>query len=132
VGNITRLECAGMIWLRDNTEKTAIVMSDRYSHIRAPKNFRESSFFSYSAYSERRIYLEGYRATQAPPEEVERRKALVDDTLRNDRDSFIALTNENVEYFIKTLRVNPDFEPPADLTEMVFANEHIVIYRVTK
>ena len=124
--NVTKSDYDAMVWLKDNSPNDSLVAADRFlmSDI--------NSSFIISAFTERRVYLEGFRFTLNSPlvdrDEVSRRFEIMKYTMDNDKDALNKLRKESVSYLIRTKWLYPDFECPEDIGYLVFENDSMSIY----
>ena len=137
--NVSAAEYEGLIWLRENTEKDALISSDRYYSCPKDEYILDSrgtnSHFGYAIYSNRRQYIEGSAFTFVADDVYKLR-----DMVHNNEDMHDAANSERgdlarslgVDYIVVSLR----FEDPGDLSnedyEESFRNEEMIIYKVKK
>lgn len=135
--NVTPAEYEGLLWLRDNTDKNAIIASDRYYSSKKEEydlgSRASNTHFMYAVYSGRRQYLEG-AGFSFEKDDIEELREMIKtnnkffDVTDNDRGELAR------ELGIDYVMVSKRFENPGDLRsddyEECYSNEDVTIYRV--
>jgi hypothetical protein len=121
----------GLIWVRDHTSPCAVLAVNNHYRGAAMKN---SSYFYYSAFTEREVYLESWNYTvqgvhgQQP---FPRRLALNDAaTIAGRASALRGLQREGVSYVLIDKIHGPDPKEPANLARPVFSNGAVAVYRL--
>lgn len=112
-------------WIRDNTPKDSIVLSDRSVLCDIP------NYMYYGAFSERQAYLEGdvyFRETFV--EERDRMREIVRNVYANDGKELEMAISDGVDYIVHTKWITEDFAPDPDLVTLVFSSDSINVYEV--
>jgi hypothetical protein len=126
-------EYEGLLWLRDNTPKDAVIAGDRYYY--TPNEvLNDARYFYYSAFSERQFYIEGYEYTNTAEKNYE---AIINDKLstmklvyQNDAAAIQKLKQAGVQYLIRSEYTSASFQLPYEYGDIVFGNNDIVIYKL--
>lgn len=128
---LTRSEYEGLVWLKRNTPKNSVILSDRLYN-KALKINSHSRFFYYSVFSERLIFLEGfyYWVNRSI---AEFRKNRVDEFFKKSfpekfRKNFII--KNNIDYIIVSNFLNNNLNLDSSFFNIVFSNKDIKIYKV--
>lgn len=125
--SITEKEYEALIWIRDNTDRNAIVASER-----AVLN---SKYMYGTAFSERRFFLEGYiyitsyDETSKYYEEIMNRVSILEGTYSGNEKSLNELKQKDVDYIILSKRIFDDRRPFEQL-QSVYENEDIEIFKL--
>ena len=126
-------EYLGMLWLRDNTPKDAIVAGDRFYYLNS-KDPAHARYFDYTAFSERQFYLEGFNYTNTNEKNFEQIISGKLETLKrvfiNDPDAIARLKAAGVTYLVRSDFIHPDFQLDPQYGRIVFANQAIIIYQL--
>ena len=135
--NVTTQEYEGLIWIRDHTEKDALIASDRYYSAPLEEydyaNRDDNVHFAYAIYSRRRQYMEG-AGFSLDTSGFEMRREMVeinnmmfdpDNTSRGDLARSLG-----VDYIIVSKRFNPVSDLSNDDYTVCFSNDEMVIYSV--
>jgi hypothetical protein len=132
--SISHAEYEAMLWVKENTERDALFATNRKSLFEDSENMA-STFFYYSAYSQRHFYVEGafYSFLRYDPEELAKRVKINDaiyDKVNTDRASIAR--QYGIEYVVASTLIDPD--PGLENAEMkeVFENDDVIIYKVEK
>lgn len=122
---IQAADAEAMEWIRSNTPRDSILLSDRSVVCDMP------GYMSYGAFSERQMYLEGdvYFYNQHK-EERARMRAVVQDVFQNSEEALETAIADGVDYIVQTVWATPDFSPDPSLAELVYSNETIRVYEV--
>lgn len=133
VNCITAEEYEGMMYLRENTEKTDIIAGDRYFYSPDQSDYY-ARYFYYTAFSERQFYLEGYNYVNTKQEDfmdiINDKKDLLAKVYSGDTDAVKELKEQGVTYIVKSEFTSPAFFLDNELGEIVFGNNDIVIYKL--
>lgn len=130
---ITKNEYEAMVWMRENTPKDSIFISDRQSAIngKADGYFLNNRFFYFTAYSARRAFLEGYSYSSISEEMLDYKLDVVNKMYNNDYTYKYNLAKENeIDYIVVSKFVNPDFKINDDRIEKCYYNDDISIYKI--
>lgn len=131
-------EYQAMLWLRDNTEKEALIAGDRYSLSRIGGNYDtenrfNSRWFYYTAYSQRTFFLEGtgyggVTGAKQRQELYEKNESLYD--LKNkNRENLTKMLG--IDYIVVSERIHPGLNLTSDKIEQCYVNRDIQIYKVS-
>ena len=129
---LTHDEYLGLIWIKNNTARNSVILSDRlyYSSLNSKHNAR---YFYYSTFSERILFLEGFYYWVSPAL-AEARKNLIDkfynDSSFKDKKKF--LNDNKIDFIIVSNFLNKDLLLSDDYSNLVFKNRDIRIYKVKK
>ena len=116
-----------LAWVRDNTPKDSLVLTDRSVISNQP------GYMFYGAFSERQMYLEGdiySRETYVP--ERNRLRQIIWGVYQNSSDCLQTAIDDGVDYIIQTIWLTPGFYADQDKLELVFSSETINVYAVKK
>lgn len=129
LANVTSGEVDGLLWLRENTPKDAIILVDRRSLTSSDDYLADSRFFGYSAISERQIFIEGFSYSSVPQEEIKKRIDITNEIYASSGAAVEQLLFENaIDYIIVTKRMGTQFHPEAELVQLCFENDQMQIY----
>jgi hypothetical protein len=124
-------EYEAMRWISRNTDKDALFATNaRYV---VPDNLFSTRHFYYSAYSERRFYLEGadYSSIANDSEKLGQMTSINDTLFGTDDGLRIKTAEENgIDYIVVSKRLLPDPRFGGEGLEQVFSNRDVVIYNV--
>jgi hypothetical protein len=130
---ISYWEYLGMLWLRNNTPKDAIVAGDRIYYANSDA-LTYARYFDYTAFSERQFYLEGYNYTNTNEKNYE---SIIQDKLdtlklvyQNDPDAIAKLKTAGVTYLVCSDFVHAGFQLSPQYGDVVFKNQFITIYKL--
>lgn len=126
-------EYLGMLWLKENTPKNAIIAGDRYYY--SPNEvLLDARYFYYTVFSERQFYIEGYQYTNTTEKNFD---AIIQDKLmtmklvyQNDEEAIGKLRQAGVQYLIRSEYASNFFQLSPKYGKIVFANKDIVIYQL--
>ena len=126
---LTPAEYEGLIWIRDNTEKTAVIAEGRY--------LIYNKYFMGTAFSERRYYLEGWGyvtmedSNDNTPEKV-RRDSVMSLFYGVEEESFIPLLRSyGIDYVVVYQYLNPGWYFKNEFgSSCVFKNNEIAVYDI--
>ena len=128
---LTHHEYLGLIWIKENTPRNSIILSDRiyYDSSHTDGNAR---YFYYSAFSERMLYLEGYYYW-VDKTIANNRKNLLNifynkETSTNHRINFSI--NNNIDYIIVSNFLNKELILKDTFFSTVYDNRDITIYKI--
>ena len=135
--NVSTQEYEGLIWLRDNTDRDALIASDRYYS--APLNEYDYAFrghnthFGYAIYSRRRQYMEGAGFSLDTGGNELRRSMIETNDKLYDPDN--AQRGElarslGIDYVVVSKRFNEAGDLSNEDYELCFTNEAMDIYKV--
>ena len=123
---ITDMEYDAMVWLKDNTSEDSVIVSDRV--------LLHNKFMYYSAFSERRFFLEGYVYITSYDEnspysaEIARRIELLERLFSKDVSVLPVFRDYGCGYIAVSTWQNPNLR--FEELEKVFENRDITIYRI--
>ena len=125
---VRRSDVEALAWIRDNTDKSALVMSDK-----AVLTGNEA-FYMYGIFCERQQYIEGTDMFVNVmhgefKNEVDGRMELVRSLFGNEEDAIEKAKAEGIDYIVQTVDVTPEFRA-GDGLELVKSTETMNIYRV--
>lgn len=134
---ITNNEYKAMIWIRKNTNYKSTFSTDRQTLIGDgsynEELFLMNRFFYYSAYSQRRFFLEGYSYSSISSEEVSKKLEIVKLLYSEDYNNKCQLARENnIDYIIVSKYIHPDLIISEPGIEICFKNQDITIYKIVK
>ena len=128
-------EIEALHWLRENTKTDDLIAGNRLftkPEETAIKNL-DSKFFYYSAYSERRIYLEGYYystvSMQKLNEMIAVNKGLFD---LNNKDRAVLARSHGIGYLLVSKLSDPALDLTADGVRRCFSNDDVDIYNILR
>ncbi|MCL1831213.1 MAG: hypothetical protein FWG21_07250, partial [Oscillospiraceae bacterium] len=125
---ITDYEYEAIIWMRDNTLEDSVFVSDRI--------LLHNKYMYYTAFSERRCFLEGYVYITSYDEdslyydEIHKRIEIVDNLYSGSCDiTYLkdTMTEYGVDYLIVSSWQHPNLSYEL---EMVYENRDITLYRI--
>lgn len=125
---LTHGELEGLEWLRNNSDKNSIIATDRLDlwNKEYPTEDSDCRCFYYSAFSERRFYLEGFSYSDVSQEEISEKLATNKSIFSEDvAVSQAAVTAAGVDYVIVTNRFSA---APGHFPAPVFTNGEISIF----
>ncbi|MEG1896168.1 MAG: hypothetical protein RR162_07990, partial [Oscillospiraceae bacterium] len=126
---ITRDDYDAMVWLRDNTDQSAIFATNRNNKV---FQAADGTFHYYSAVSQRRAYLESYRYCMdysGMYKEVRRRLEQVSDNLfqkYREEQAFSVAAQEGINFLVVYTPLNQTHWQAAP----VYENSTVKIYKV--
>lgn len=122
---IQAADAEAMEWIRSNTPRDSILLSDRSVVCDMPV------YMSYGAFSERQMYLEGdvYFYSRYV-EERARMREVIQGVFQNSKEALETAIADGVDYIVQTVWATPDFSPDPSLTKLVYSNETIRVYEV--
>jgi hypothetical protein len=126
--SITPQEYEGYIWLRDNTEKDAVIADGRYT--------KTNKYFYGSAFSERAFFLEGWGfvtmedTNDHTPEKVRRDTFLRFFFDEEDEGYLLLMAREGCDYIVISQYLNPGLKLSGQYCDLVFENEQMAIYKL--
>ncbi len=128
---LTFLEYQGLLWLNKNTNKGDVISSDRYYRTKEQRGKTGASWFYYSAFSDRQMYLEGWAYQHNLSKEVFDEKMKVCTLLYDERTASRGeiMKKNHVDYMIVSDFINPDLEFHDETIQLVFENADIKIYK---
>ncbi|MCL1830252.1 MAG: hypothetical protein FWG21_02355 [Oscillospiraceae bacterium] len=126
---LTPDEYEGLLYIRDNTEKTAVIADGRY--------LIYNKYFMGTAFAERRFFLEGWGyvtmedSNNNTPEKI-RRDSVMSLFYGVEEESFVPLLRSyGIDYIIIYRYQNPDWVFTNEFgSKTVFANDDITIYDI--
>jgi len=131
--SISEEEYAGMLWLKNNTEKNAVFASDR-QHYLLTESLADARYYYYTAFSERQCYLEGYNYISTHEKDF---VTIIDERFRRMKRVFAGneqaleeLIASGVDYLVVTRFIHPEFKLAERFGSVAFENEGITIYRL--
>lgn len=122
---IQAADAEAMTWIRDNTPRDSVLLSDRSVICDI------STYMYYGAFSERQMYLEGdvyFYSRYA--EERTRMRAVIQGVFQNSKEALETAIADGVDYIVQTVWATPNFSPDLSLTRLVYSNETIRVYEV--
>lgn len=125
---IRRDDVAALYWLRDHSEKDAVIMSDK-AVIEGNK-----SYYYYGIFSERQQYMEGTdmlgNKRAKVNDAIRHRKELIYDVYNNIPGAIARAKSEGVDYIVQTVDVTPWFMADERLLECVTSSSTINVYKI--
>jgi len=126
-------EYLGMLWLKENTPKDAVVAGDRYYYTPS-EVLNDARYFYYTAFSERQFYLEGYNYTNTTEENYQEiitdKLATMKLVYQNDAAAIEKLRQAGVTYLVRSEFASPSFQLDPRYGKVVYGNKDIVIYEL--
>lgn len=126
--SITESDIEALNWLRENTDRKSLVLSDKAIILENPR------YYMYGIFSERQQYLEGTSTLGAMRgrvhDEIERRQVLTKYFYDNEYDAYLQMKSEGIDYIIQTKNVTPEFEAKIDRYELMYESSSIRIYKM--
>ena len=138
--SVSRDEYRAMKWIRENTEKDALLASDRYYSVPlekyTPDNRWQSSFFLYEVYSNRSSYISGSAYSLDTDDSGQIRRRMIEENLKlydakngnRGRDA----KNLGVDYVVVSKRFTKIPSLSNDDYELCYTNKDVDIYKVSK
>ena len=130
---ISHDEYLGMLWIKENTPKDAIIAGDRYYYTPGEVLY-DARYFYYTAFGERQFYIEGYEYTNTTEKNFD---AIIQDKLKtmklvyqNDAAAIQKLKHAGVEYLVRSEFASASFQLSPKYGKIVFANQDIIIYQL--
>lgn len=131
--SISVYEYQGMIWLRDNTPKDAVVASDRQYFV-PEENLNYARYYYYTAFSERTSYLEGYYYIDTYrgdfQQVIDYRRALLKGVFTGDQYALAEMVSDGVDYLVSSEAITSEFWLDTRYGNIVYENEGIRIYKL--
>ena len=115
-----------LIWIRENTPKDSIVLSDR-----SIMDEEMRYYMYYGAFSERQMYIEGdiyFRERYVL--EREELATIVEEVFLNSDEALRKSISDGIDYIIQTKWLTPDFKPNETMTELVYESDTIRVYEI--
>ncbi|MBQ3373443.1 MAG: hypothetical protein IJG40_09970 [Oscillospiraceae bacterium] len=110
-------------WIRDNTEKDCLIVSDRDVRL------EQRVYMCYGTFSERQMYLEGdVYLYGAYSREREERRDRIRWLYLNDEEAFEKIKADGADYIIQTKWIRPEYLGKG--CTPVFENETIRVWRI--
>jgi hypothetical protein len=123
----------GLIWVRMHTLPCDVLAVNNHGGF-PHTDGRPSVYLYYSAFTERRIFLESWLYTPggiAGRRPYPRRLALNDDAiLRGSSFALTGLASEGVSYVLVDKTHGPGVREPSDVSRLVFSNSALAVYRL--
>ncbi len=128
IAAISSSDMDGLLWLRDNSEEDAVVVSDS-----AVMTGTDTCYY-YGIGSERQQYIEGVHmlrfGSQAITDEIQRREELVIKLYNNDFSVIEKLREDGVDYMVQTVTISPQFKPDDKYLELMASSANINVYKI--
>lgn len=123
---VSPLEMEGYIWLRDNSEKDDLVVSDRQSE---NLDYR-STFFYVTAFAERPVFLEGHSYSSISEEDYNVLRGINGSFYSADEErARMAFEEYGIDYLLVHRSVHPDYVKGTNRLILCYENEDISIYK---
>jgi hypothetical protein len=133
LANVTSGEVDGLLWLRENAPRDAIVLTDRRSLTAKDDYQADCRFFGYSAISERQMFIEGFSYSSVSLEEIKKKIDITNEIYASSGAAAEQLLRENaIDYIIVTKRMGTQFHPEAESVQLCFENDQMQIYCYTE
>jgi hypothetical protein len=126
-------EYTAMLWIKENTKKDDVFLSNRQYLDVVNKNSR---YYYYSAFCERRMYLEGYDYIYTSSKYsnyedlIKYRLSVINGVFHNEEKAVNQAKAEGVSYIIQSTFINSDFRLSQNYGHIVFSNDQTVIYKL--
>lgn len=139
--SFSRDEALACLWIKDNSDETSIIISDRNIDMQTRGGLSRNTYYS-GIFSERQHYVEaidlinvielkeGYPYQTSLVEEAGRRIDLIYRMYQNDIAALNQLKTEGVDYIIQNDTITPGFDPNADSLKLVFYLGNINVYEI--
>ncbi len=127
----------GLVWVRDHTDECDILAADTHELPAADGASAkpDAGYFYYSAFTERRVLLEGWIATARGQYGEQPYPALFAlnsaATLRGSQAAVRALAGRGVSYILIDKSHGGDVREPSRVSRLVFSNSALDVYRLT-
>ena len=131
--SFSRDEALACIWIRDNTDREAIVINDR--NVIGGKR---SEYYN-GIFSERQQYLEASDLIYVVDlnesynnsiiDEISKREFVIKDVYSNNENAYKVLKNEGVDYIIQNNTFTPDFLPNNLFVELQYRAGDVSVYK---
>ena len=113
MNSIQKSDVEGLIWIRENTPKDAIIAVDRATF--SADNNNQTHYFNYAMFAERQMFVEGtsmlYVLRDANEENVAYRQQVMKALYNNSTEAYETIKAEGIDYIIQTTWITPQFEP---------------------
>lgn len=125
VNLMTNGEYEAYNWVRTNTPEDALIVSN----VVLQKNQGRS--FITGVVTERHVWLEGweYGFSDREPEEVERKKTVIERVMQSDKQAVAELRADGVCYIVQIKRLSEQFKMEASEGKKVFDNQEVAVYQ---
>lgn len=131
--SIQSSDVEGLIWIRENTPKDALIAVDRAVFLADASN--RTDYFYYALFAERQMYIEGtsmvYVLKGASDKIVSIRQQQVAGLFNNSKVAFQNIQDQGVDYIVQTKWLTPQFQPHPALT-LVYSTDSLHIYQIQK
>ena len=128
---ITKYEFLGLNWIKNNTNKNSIILTDRF-YYRNSSHRSDARYFYYSTFTERIMFLEGFYYWIDPDISGYRKKLIEKfynkNTSLKNKKKF--LKDNNIDYVILTNFLNNELVLENDYLDLVFKNRDLKIFKV--
>lgn len=129
--SIQRSDVEGLIWIRENTPKDAIIAVDRATYQADASGI--SYHFYYVMFAERQMYIEGtsmlYVLKDVSDSIIIQRQQLMQALYADPNAAYEKIKVEGIDYVVQTKRITPGFEPGKNFAP-VFSTDSLNIYKV--
>ncbi len=128
--SIQKSDVEGLIWLRENTPKDAVIAVDRATFLADESN--RSDYFYYVLFAERQMVIEGtsmvYVLNGASDKIVSQRQQQIAALFNNSDAARQELKDQGVDYIVQTKWLTPQFQPGSGLA-LVYSTDSLNIYQ---
>ncbi len=127
----------GLLWVREHTNRCDILAANTHEvpAVGGASAKPDSAYFYYSAFTERRVFLEGWIATSRGQYGEQPYPALYAlnsaATLRGSSTAVRALAGKGVSYILIDKSHGGDVREPSSVSRLVFSNSALDVYRLT-
>lgn len=127
---VTSEDAKALYWIRDNTLRNSIVLSDKAVLT------NDDDYYLYGLFTERQQFIEGTKMLGDHREkvnaEIRRRKELVRGFYIDNSVSVDELCAEGISYIIRTKELSPIYLQKQEGLSLVFASDSIEVYKIEK
>ncbi|MDE7446835.1 MAG: acyltransferase [Lachnospiraceae bacterium] len=117
-------EYAAYLWIKDNTEKESLLVSNIYLLPNQQKNFITGCM------TERHLWLDGWAFTYFHDEEINYKLEVIKNFYNGKSEELQSLREDGVDYIIHIKEITPDFQLKDEEAEIVYQNEGVVVYKI--
>lgn len=127
---LTESDVEALYWIRDNTEREAVIMDD------VTLISKWNRMFCYGVYSERQMFLDASYMIDAGnypnsyKQYINERKEIINRAYFNDAEAWHMIKKSGVTYIIQNMRVSSQFQPAKEYAVKVFENESMRVYKI--
>ena len=127
-----RDEFAGMVWLRENTTNNSVIATDR-RNITQNESYKiiDGAYFYGSAYSQRKIYLEGTAYSSQSDVSINEKMKVLKNIYSEENSKRGDVARENgIDYVVVTKTASGNIDLSNENLKLCYNNDRIKIYKV--